>query len=181
MSAAAHFLGIDLDDDARHHLAAALTGAFADQPIPGIRTSPTNWHLTVRYLGAVPPERLEATIHHLSESDLGASFSLQLDGLGAFPRPEKATVLWVGTGGGTEELLLLAERVEEALEEMGWPREDRPFAPHLTLSRIRPPTDVWTWLEADPILDVRVPVGTLTLFRSERRPTAYPAVERFPL
>lgn len=181
MSGTAHFLGIDLDEEDRHRLAAALTDAFADHPVPGIRVAPPNWHLTVRYLGPVDPARLDMIAHTLGGVDLGGPFRLRLDGLGAFPRPEQATVLWVGTAEGTGELHGLRERVEEELGAIGIAPEDRPFAPHLTLSRIRPPTDVWTWLEEDPLLDIRLDVRVLTLFRSERRPTAYPVVDRFEL
>lgn len=181
MSAAAHFLGIDLDEESRHRLAAGLSAAFEDHPVPGVRVSPPNWHLTLRYLGAVSPHQLDGVVHALSDASLGAPFRLRLDGLGAFPRPEQATVLWVGTGEGTDELHLVRDNVEDALESVGLPRDERPFAPHLTLSRIRPPVDVWTWLEADPLLDVRLRVDAVTLFRSERRPTAYPVLERFPL
>ena len=181
MSSAPHFLGIDLGDESRHRLAAALTSAFEEHPVPGIRVSPPNWHLTLRYLGPLSPHRLDGVIHALEGAAFTAPFRLRLDGLGAFPRPERATVLWVGTAEGTEELHLLRDQVEETLEYAGMPREERPFEPHLTLSRIRPPVDVWTWLEADPLLDVRVPIEAVTLFRSERRPTSYPVVERFPL
>jgi 2'-5' RNA ligase len=181
VSGTPHFVGIELDDESRHRLAAGLTAVFEDHPVPGLRVPAPNWHLTLRYLGPVPPPRLDAIIHGLASASLGERFRLRLDGLGAFPRPEQATVLWVGTAEGTEELHLLRDRVEDALEATGMPREDRPFEPHVTLSRIRPPVDVWTWLEADPLLDVRVDVDAVTLFRSERRPTSYPVVERFPL
>ena len=142
MSSAAHFLGIDLDEESRHRLAAGLSAAFEDHPIPGVRVSPPNWHITLRYLGPISPHQLDGVVHALADTSLGAPFRLRLDGLGAFPRPERAAVLWVGTAEGTEDLHLVRENVEEVLESAGLPREDRPFEPHLTLSRIRPPVDV---------------------------------------
>ncbi len=177
----ATFLAVDLDDDARHALATRLTDAFADLRIPGSVVPARNWHLTLRYFGVIAPATLELAIYHLSQAWLGRGFRLQLDGLGAFPRPTSAAVLWVGTGEGTEELVELRQTIDDALEQIGWAPDDRGFEPHLTLSRLRPPRDVWPWLEADPELDVRLRVGAVTLFRSERSPTRYDPVETFPL
>lgn len=178
---APYFLAVDLTEDARHTLAARLTNAFSDMRIPGLVVPPANWHLTLRYFGSLAPATLELAIFHLSESWLGAPFRLQLDGLGAFPRPTDATVMWVGTGEGTEELVMLKQSIDDSLEQIGWDPDDRPFEPHLTLSRVRPPRDVWPWLEADPELDVVLQVEEVTLFRSDRRPTRYQPLERFAL
>ena len=172
------FLAVDLDEVSRHALAARLTDAFADMRIV---VRPENWHLTLRYLGPIPPSSLELLMYHLSESWLGSGFRLQLDGLGAFPRPTLASVLWVGTAEGTEELVLLKNAIDESMEHIGWEPEDRPFEPHLTLSRVRPPQDVWPWLEADPDLDITLRVSEVTLFRSETSPTRYAPLETFPL
>lgn len=178
---APHFLAVDLDDAARHELATRLTDAFADMRIPGSVVPPENWHLTLRYFGPLAPHSLELLRYHLSESWLGRGFRLQLDGLGAFPKPIKASVLWVGTGDGTEDLIELKQLVDESIEHIGYGPEDRPFQPHLTLSRLRPPVDVWPWLEADPILDVSLKVNAVTLFRSHKRPTTYEPLDRFSL
>ncbi len=171
------FLAVDLDEVSRYALASRLTTAFEDMRIPGTVVRPENWHLTLRYFGVLPQSSLELLVFHLSESWLGAPFRLQLDGLGAFPKPSSASVLWVGTAEGTEELVVLKQAIDEALEHIGWEPEDRPFEPHLTLSRLRPPQDVWPWLEADPDLDIRLRVEGVTLFRSERKPTAYNPIE----
>ncbi len=175
------FLAVDLDEDSRHALATRLTDAFSDMRIPGVVVRPNNWHVTLRYLGPLPPASVELMLYHLSESWLGGGFRLQFDGMGAFPRPGAASVLWVGTADGTEELVSLKQSIDEALEHIGWDPEDRPFEPHLTLTRIRPPRDVWAWLETDPELDVWVRVEEVTLFRSETRPTRYAPIETFPL
>jgi 2'-5' RNA ligase len=64
---------------------------------------------------------------------------LRLKGVGAFPNARRARVIWAGTKEGREELLGLAERVEQACERHGFAREDRPFQGHLTLGRVREP------------------------------------------
>ena len=44
----------------------------------------------------------------------------------------------VGVEGGGDELGTLAAAAEEAAQAVGYEPEDRPYHPHLTLSRIRP-------------------------------------------
>ncbi len=45
-------------------------------------------------------------------------------------------VVWVGLEGDVPGLASLGQRVEAALRPLGFPREERPFAPHLTLARV---------------------------------------------
>ncbi len=65
-------------------------------------------------------------------------FSLRLTGLGAFPRPGAATVLWVGVEDATGAVERLAAQCEQAARDVGFEPEERPFHPHVTLARIRP-------------------------------------------
>jgi 2'-5' RNA ligase len=43
--------------------------------------------------------------------------------------------LWIGVAGDTDGFARLAARTEAALVAAGWPPDDRPFRPHLTLAR----------------------------------------------
>jgi 2'-5' RNA ligase len=45
-------------------------------------------------------------------------------------------VVWVGVEGDVERVAELQRRVEAALARLGFPTEDRPFSPHLTLARV---------------------------------------------
>lgn len=114
---------------------------IADMAIPGKVVPSENWHITLRFLDTVDRvtyERYLAALHPLSET----AFPISLDGFGAFPRPRKATVFWAGIGRGDTKLALLNEEAEEAALAAGLSPEERPFHPHVTLSRIRPPADV---------------------------------------
>ena len=44
-------------------------------------------------------------------------------------------VLWVGIQAGAAQLGGLTARLSVELQRLGWPPDDRPFAPHLTLAR----------------------------------------------
>ena len=68
-------------------------------------------------------------------------FTLPIGGFGAFPSPRRARVVWVGCEA-VPALELVQRRLEERTGELGFPREDRPFHPHLTLGRVRRDTRV---------------------------------------
>jgi 2'-5' RNA ligase len=46
-------------------------------------------------------------------------------------------VIWVGVSGDTRKLSALHESIEKAISPLGFPTENRPFTPHLTLGRIK--------------------------------------------
>jgi len=64
-------------------------------------------------------------------------FHLEISGLGAFPNPRQARVLWVGIDGEVDSLSRLQENTDSALAVLGFAKEERSFVPHLTLARIR--------------------------------------------
>jgi RNA 2',3'-cyclic 3'-phosphodiesterase len=103
--------------------------------------------------------------------------------LGAFPNPRRATVIWLGVTRGEDRLTELADLCEEAAQSAGFPPEDRPFHPHLTLSRVRPAEKVVDLLASEPPPPIRTTVDRVTLFRSHlgRGGAVYEPIEEFPL
>ncbi|HSG79034.1 MAG TPA: RNA 2',3'-cyclic phosphodiesterase [Acidimicrobiia bacterium] len=174
------FVAVALDDDARHRLAHDLgdPGGWPGRPV-----RPQNWHLTLRFLGDTDQVAADRLFAALDEADLGHPFRFRWSGLGAFPTPRKATVLWVGVGEGSEPLERLAEQTRTAVEDAGFAPEDRPFAPHLTLSRIRPPADVRSLIEGLEAPGGSVAIGEVVVYRSRLGSggARYEVVERFPL
>jgi 2'-5' RNA ligase len=63
---------------------------------------------------------------------------LRFRGLGFYPNEKRARVLWVGVEA-PPHLAAIAVEVDQHLERVGFPRESRPFTPHLTLARLEPP------------------------------------------
>ncbi len=101
---------------------------------------PHNLHLTLKFLGPVEASRVSRVAEVLRAVESSAPFDLHLVGLGAFPRPRGARVLWVGVREGSQELGHLAQVVEDALQPLGFGREERPFSAHLTIGRLRTPS-----------------------------------------
>ena len=173
------FVGVDLSAEARSALATCLAAV----EVPGKPSPPQNWHITLRYIGAMDEVSLDRLLAGLDEADLGTRFTIRASGLGAFPKPARATVLWVGFGDGSDRLEMLAETVEGVVDGAGLGREDRPFVGHLTLARIRPPVDVRRLITDVELPSIRIPVDEVTVFESVQVPggTEYHPIERFAL
>ena len=128
--------------------------------------APGNLHLTLKFLGAVPEERIEAIVAALgrSGSDL-RPFEARIHGLGAFPSVTRPRVIWAGVLDGAPEMMELARRVDTALAALGFAREERPFSPHVTLGRVRRPG-------RDPTLSEALTGGSARQFGRMRVPGA---------
>jgi 2'-5' RNA ligase len=123
------FVGLGLPRPLKQRLAVLAGG------IPDARWVPAeNFHLTLRFIGEVPPHRAE-------EIDLALAslrtrgFSLTLAGVGTFAKGGRDTQLWVGVERNPQ-LDHLQAKIETALQRVGLEPERRRFAPHVTLARL---------------------------------------------
>lgn len=173
------FVGVDLSTEAR----AALAASLSDIAIPGKPAPPQNWHITLRYIGAMDDVSVDRLVAGLDEAKLGGPFTVKTTGLGAFPNPIRATVLWVGLGHGSTRLDQLSDTVQDVVDGIGLGREDRPFVGHVTLARIRPPVDVRRLIADVELPSVVIPVDEVTVFESVQAAggAEYHPIERFPL
>jgi len=102
-------------------------------------TAPDRWHLTLLFLGAVPPARLPDVLAAAGPAVAGTPpMTLRLAGGGRFGSIRRPQVIWTGLDGDVAALVELAERLRVAVRRVGLPVEDRPFRAHLTLGRWRP-------------------------------------------
>ena len=93
-----------------------------------------NLHVTLKFLGEIPPEKLESIKGVLSFVNCEWPMPLKFRALGFFPNERRPRVLWAGMEA-PKSLPALAATIEEALAKVGVPREEREFTPHLTLAR----------------------------------------------
>ncbi len=110
-------------------------------------------HLTLKFIGEVPPEREERIADALSGIRQSA-FPLEMAGVGTFPNPQRARVFWAGIQPSTA-LEQLARSIEQRLIPLGIVAEQRPFSPHLTLARGRTPAELRPLL---PLLQEQPPL-----------------------
>ena len=99
---------------------------------------PAHMHLTLKFMGEFNPAHLQPLRERLARSlDVKESFQVKIAGLGAFPSSARARVLWVGLQQAAK-LGDLAKLVEIETQALGYPAEERPFAGHITLARVKP-------------------------------------------
>jgi 2'-5' RNA ligase len=131
------FVAVELPPEVRDAL-SALQQELRPRGGPGVRwVRPEGIHLTLKFLGGVPRQQVPLVEEALGRAASGqTAFGLSLGMPGFFPSPRRPRVLWVGIEGEVEQLTALARRVEEEMSALGFPAEERPFAPHLTLARL---------------------------------------------
>lgn len=99
---------------------------------------PENAHFTVRFLGDLGDDQLVRVRESVRANGEGLAAPVaRLGRLGAFPRPERPRVLWIGLAEGGPQAEAIAAAVNDGLERDGFGFPDKPFRPHLTLARAR--------------------------------------------
>lgn len=179
------FVAIELPEAVKKALGSLRTRL--DLPQFDVRwVQPDNLHLTLRFLGEIPEEKLpeveeaSARTAHASEA-----FSLRIRGLGAFPKLEAARVVWAGVNP-EQPLIRLENRLSSELSFFRWPPPDKPFRPHLTLGRVKSSrglVELRKLLERNREQQVgEMDVQEILLIRSqlERSGPIYTVLKRFP-
>ncbi len=101
---------------------------------------PEGIHLTLKFFGDIPEGAVSDISAVVEKAAAGHEpLDLSVSGAGVFPDLRRPRVLWLGMTGDVERLLTLQTTLERELQRIGFPREERPFRPHLTLARIRSP------------------------------------------
>ena len=193
------FVAIELSDGWRQALGvlqADMQSALARDP--ALARTRVRWvrpegiHLTLKFLGNVAPDRLDAI-----ECALGSAvpnspgLELALATAGAFSDRRAPRVIWATFHIRPDYRLLhqLFERIETWLAAAGFPRERRSFAPHLTLARLPEDIDVATRQRvAEVTTSVTVPqadpltIDHVSLMRSHLGPGGahYERLGRYP-
>ena len=96
-------------------------------------------HLTLAFLGQQPEERL-AVLQQVGSTAANASEAgvLRLGRAGSFGPRREPRVLWIGLDGALPALHAMQARLATELRGAGVElKEERPFAPHITLARRR--------------------------------------------
>ncbi|HEX8995085.1 MAG TPA: RNA 2',3'-cyclic phosphodiesterase [Ktedonobacterales bacterium] len=168
------FIALDLSEAAREALRRELRRLA--RALPGVRfVDPADLHLTLAFLGELDDDALGA-VNALTAAvaQETAPFRLALNGLGVFGPPASPRVVWAGVGGETRRLIALQRRLADALEQRGFPREQRPYSPHLTLARIARPLDEAAYQRLRLLLDGPAPrptrwqIDDVRVMRSEK-------------
>ena len=172
------FIAIEIPLPIRQAISAqteSLRGALG----PLVRWVPVeNMHLTLKFIGDISPANVEMLEQTLTAETTGnAPFAMQIGGLGSFPTPRRARVIWIGIQAPAA-LESLQHGIESAAARFGYEPETRPFSPHLTIGRVRQPVRASDQQQVRAALE-QTPVGALGaaeisavhLFKSDLQPT----------
>lgn len=168
------FIALELPHAARLTLAKLQNALRRDlAPVRWVR--PEGIHLTLKFLGDIPDERVAEIGSALAAAvQERPPLNIVIKGLGVFPGVRKARVIWAGLGGETADLIDLHHEVDVALASLGFDREGRPFKAHLTLGRFKkaPPAPalVAALEERSDYPPCEIKAQRVVLYRSELRP-----------
>ncbi len=126
------FIALDIHDAVRQRIQGFIEGVSGFAP-DARWVRPESLHVTLKFIGEKPAETVEEINRALSRVR-AVPFEITFRGFGFFPTAKTARVFWVGIESGPH-LPALAKAVDETTSALGIPREDHPFAPHLTLAR----------------------------------------------
>ena len=101
-------------------------------------TKPEQFHLTLRFLGAVPADRVAALQEAVSAVCLGIpALRLRAQGIGFFPNARSPRVIWAGVDDGEGRLVDLQKQIEAAVQPFTQEPGTERFAGHVTLGRVK--------------------------------------------
>ena len=133
------FIAIPLPSAQREIIAQTQQQVQAQIPNRAVRwVAPENVHLTLQFMGEVEAERvsdIEAALR--ARCAEFAPLELQLNGAGCFPEARRPRVIWLGLQGDVESLQRLQKSIAQAVAPFHNQHDDKPFAPHLTLGRVK--------------------------------------------
>jgi RNA 2',3'-cyclic 3'-phosphodiesterase len=114
------------------------------KPMANINWSPIqNLHITCKFIGAWPVDRLTDLKAALSGVRVAEAIPITVSGFGFFPNPQHPHSCFAGVQSGPA-LCELATAIDQALAPRGCPPEARAFHPHVTLARIKRPSELPT-------------------------------------
>lgn len=135
------FIAIELPAEVRHKIRQHTDRLRSE--FPDVRASwarEENLHLTVKFLGDTPVEKVEMLSEALERAATKVeSFDMKVAGCGAFPTVGKPKVLWIGVSSAASSLARLHEAIEDECASLAIARDPRSFHPHLTIARLRHP------------------------------------------
>lgn len=131
------FVSIDLPEE----LTAAVDSVQRPfRELSGVRpTEPEQAHVTMKFLGDVPDERVSgvtALMEEAIEQVDSAPFEATIEGIGVFPSFDYISVVWLGVRDGATDMTRLHEALETAFVDAGYDEEQHDFTPHVTIARV---------------------------------------------
>jgi len=147
----------------------------------------TNLHLTIRFIGNIALRKVDTLRAAAARAVNGlVRFPIVFEGTGVFPGLNSPRVLWIGVNDASAGLAQLYARLEKECTGSGFAQDDRSFTPHLTLARVREPSQARALAEdhlRSEFLPIEMLVSELLVIRSQMssKGSTYTVMSRHPL
>jgi 2'-5' RNA ligase len=132
------FIAVDVSSDAIVKLRNEIlsTAGWNLKDVKPVESQ--NFHFTLIFLGEISEEYDINRIKETMQKGLSFEpFTITYTGIGAFPNPAYARVIWMGVDSeGAQKLTSLANEVVSAMSQLGF-KADKPFSAHMTLLRAK--------------------------------------------
>lgn len=132
------FIAVDLPASVKSAFTETIS-QLGRANLHGVRPiNPNSLHLTVKFLGSVPVNKIPEVVNAVSEViRLTNPFDLEIGPIGIFPSERFPRTISVCFTSDLNPIIQMYRRVDEAVANLGFIKEQRPFTPHLTLARLR--------------------------------------------
>jgi RNA 2',3'-cyclic 3'-phosphodiesterase len=140
------FVALDLDEEIRKRVQRFVDDVRESAP-DARWVAPESLHITLKFIGEKPDalvKQVESTLGSITV----APFRITFMGTGFFPTPGAARIFWVGTQA-EPGLAELAAKIEDSVADLGIPKEQHGFNPHLTLARASGRSGAPAWRKGD--------------------------------
>lgn len=168
------FIAVEIPQEIKE-IIADFQKSLAEERFPIRWVKPDNIHLTLKFIGEIPESviaEIEQNIFHAPP--ICEPFEITISGTGVFPYMRKPRVFWLGITNGTEELVGLAQLVEEKLVPFNIKKEKRKFRSHLTIGRFKKAarvTGLGRFLSPDILYAGTFKVREIILMKSVLKPS----------
>jgi 2'-5' RNA ligase len=137
------FIAISLSEEIKRQVEEILRGlsqATQDEKMTIKWVKPKQYHLTLKFLGECPEERIQEIAQALhGVTSMATPFQVKIGRLTCLPVRGAVRVIALDVCEGNAPLENLAAQIEEACDAMGFPKRDHPFRAHMTLGRVKEP------------------------------------------
>ncbi len=128
------FISIELPDEIKEQIDPLVTDLREQDLFKGTFTSKNKYHVTLRFLGEINDQQVDAVKKTLHDLQFDA-FDISLKGMGTFPSKDYIKVVWVGADIGASETTKLQKELDERLAKVGFQKQKQ-FHPHVTVARV---------------------------------------------
>lgn len=130
------FISIELPDGIRSSIAELITELRkAGTDVAWVPAEKI--HLTLKFLGNTDDSLIQRIKEQITKKlSHYTAFYIKIVGVGCFPSEKRPRVLWIGIEN-SDILRSMQKDIDTEVAGFGFPLEERPFSPHLTIGRVR--------------------------------------------